>query len=50
MYRTTILPFVVYGYEICRLTLNEKHIFGVFENRMLKIITESGVMKWQGGC
>jgi hypothetical protein len=30
------LPVVLYGYETWSLTLREKHILGVFENRVLR--------------
>jgi hypothetical protein len=36
IYRTMILPFVLYGYEIWSFTLRERHRWKVFENRMPK--------------
>jgi len=33
IYRTIILPVVLYGFEACSLTLREKHMLRVFENR-----------------
>jgi hypothetical protein len=38
IYRTIILPFVLYGCENCSLTLREERRRGVFENRVLKRI------------
>jgi hypothetical protein len=38
IYKTIILPVVLYGYETWSLTLREEHILGVFENRVLKRI------------
>jgi hypothetical protein len=35
MYRTIILPVVLYGCETWSLTLREKHRVRVFENRVL---------------
>jgi len=37
MYRTTILPIVLYGCETWSLTLRELHRLRVFENRALRI-------------
>jgi hypothetical protein len=37
IYRTVILPVVMYGCETLSLTLGEEHRLRVFENRMLKI-------------
>jgi hypothetical protein len=36
IYRTTILPAVLYGYEIWSLTMREKHRLRVSENRVLR--------------
>jgi hypothetical protein len=38
IYRTIILPVVLYGYENWSLTLREKHRLRVFENRVLRRI------------
>jgi hypothetical protein len=38
IYKTIILPVVLYGCETRSLTLREEHRLGVFENRMLKRI------------
>jgi hypothetical protein len=38
IYRTVILPFVLYGCEIWSLTLREEHMLRVFENRVLRRI------------
>jgi hypothetical protein len=38
MYKTIILPVVLYGCETLSLTLTEEHRLGVFENRVLKRI------------
>jgi hypothetical protein len=36
IYRTVILPVVLYGYETSSLTLREEHRLSVFENRVLR--------------
>jgi hypothetical protein len=36
IYRTIILPVVLYGYETWSLTLREEHRLGVFESRVLR--------------
>ena len=36
IYRTIILPVVLYGWETWSLTLREKHRLKVFENRVLR--------------
>jgi len=41
IYRTVILPVVLYGCETCSLTVREKHRLLVFENRVLRIILGS---------
>ena len=38
IYRTIILPVVLYGYETWSLTLREEHRLRVFENRVLRRI------------
>ena len=38
MYRTIILPFVLYGCETWSLTLREERRLRVFENRVLRRI------------
>ena len=38
LYRTIILPVVLYGYENLLLTLRVKHKLKVFENRVLRRI------------
>jgi hypothetical protein len=38
IYKTIILPVVLYGCETWSLTLREEHRLRVFENRVLKII------------
>jgi hypothetical protein len=38
IYKTIILPVVLYGCEIWSLTLREEHRFRVFENRVLRRI------------
>jgi hypothetical protein len=38
IYRTIILPVVLYGYESWSLTLREEHKLRVFENRVLRRI------------
>jgi hypothetical protein len=38
IYKTIILPVVLYGCETLSLTLREKHRLGVFENRVLRRI------------
>jgi hypothetical protein len=36
IYKTTILPVVLYGCEIWSVTLREEHRLRVFENRVLR--------------
>jgi hypothetical protein len=36
IYKTIILPLVLYGCEIWSLTLREEHRLRVFENRVLR--------------
>ena len=38
MYRTIILPLVLYGCETCALTVREELRLRVFENRVLRMI------------
>jgi hypothetical protein len=38
IYKTIILPVVLYGYESWSLTLREEHRLRVFENRVLRRI------------
>jgi hypothetical protein len=38
IYKTVILPVVLYGYENWSLTLREEHRLRVFENRVLRKI------------
>jgi hypothetical protein len=38
MYKTILLPVVLYGCETWSLTLREDHRLGVFENRVLRRI------------
>jgi hypothetical protein len=38
IYKTIILPVVLYGCETCSLTLREEHKLRVFENRVLRRI------------
>jgi hypothetical protein len=40
IYKTLILPVVLYGYETWSLTLREEHKLRVFENRVLRRIFE----------
>jgi hypothetical protein len=41
MYRTIILPVVLYGYESWSLTLREESRLRVFENRVLRRMSGS---------
>ena len=38
IFRTIILPVVLYGFETWSLTLNEEHRLRLFENRVLRRI------------
>jgi hypothetical protein len=40
IYKTIILPVVLYGYETWSLTLREEHALRVFQNRVLRRIFE----------
>jgi hypothetical protein len=50
MYRTIILPLVLYGCETWSLTLREEHRFRVFENRVLRRIFGPKRGEVTGGC
>jgi hypothetical protein len=41
IYKTIILPFVLYGCETWSLILSEEHTLRVFENRVLRRISGS---------
>jgi hypothetical protein len=43
IYKTIILPVVLYGCETWSLTLREEHRLRVFENRVLRRILTEGV-------
>jgi hypothetical protein len=45
IYRTIILPVVLYGCEISSLTLREERRLGVFENRVLRKVSGSKINK-----
>jgi hypothetical protein len=45
IYKTIILPVVLYGWETCSLTLKEEHRLRVFENRVLRRILFRREMK-----
>jgi hypothetical protein len=46
IYKTIILPVVLYGCETLSLTLRDKHRLGVFDSRALKkILIPKGVEK-----
>jgi hypothetical protein len=38
IYKTIILPVILYGCETCSLTLREEHRLRVFENKVLRRI------------
>jgi hypothetical protein len=53
IYKTIILPVVLYGCETLSLTLREKHRLRVFENRILRRIfgpKKDEVMENGGSC
>ena len=50
IYRTIILPVVLYGCETWSLTLREEHRLRVFENRVLKRIFGPGRDEVTGQC
>jgi hypothetical protein len=45
MYRTIILPVVLYGCKTWTLILGEEHRLRVFENRVLRIFGENCIMR-----
>jgi hypothetical protein len=51
IYKTIILPAVLYGCETWSLTLREEHILRVFENRVVRRIsgpkTDEVIGKWR---
>jgi hypothetical protein len=51
IYKTIILPVVLYGCEIWSLTLREEHKMGVFENKVLRRIfgpkTDEVIGEWR---
>jgi hypothetical protein len=49
IYKTIILPVVLYGRETWFLTLREEHRVKEFENRVLKRISEPKREEWEGG-
>jgi hypothetical protein len=46
LYKTIILPVILYECETSPFTLREKHRLGAFENRVLRKIFEP---KWEAG-
>jgi hypothetical protein len=53
IYKTVILPVVLYGYKTWPLTLREEHRLRVFENRVLKEYLDLRGMRWRenrGSC
>jgi hypothetical protein len=48
IYRTVILPVVLYGCETCSVTLREDYRLRVFENRVLRRIFGPKVDKVRG--
>jgi hypothetical protein len=50
IYKTIILPVVLYGCETLSLTLREEHILSVFENRVLRSIFGPKRDEVTGGC
>jgi hypothetical protein len=47
IYKTIILPVVLYGCETWSLTLREERRLRVFEDRVLRRILDQREMKWQ---
>jgi hypothetical protein len=45
IYKTIILPVVLYGCEIWSLTLKEEHRLRLFENKVLRRISDQRGMK-----
>jgi hypothetical protein len=50
IYKTIILPVVLYGFEIWSLTLREEHRLRVFENKVLRRIFGPKREEVAGGC
>jgi hypothetical protein len=49
IFKTIILPVVLYGWETCSLTLREEHKLRMFENRVLRRIFGPKREKLAGG-
>jgi hypothetical protein len=49
IYKTTILPVILYGCETWSLTLREEHRLKVFENKVLRKIFETKSDEVTGG-
>jgi hypothetical protein len=49
IYKTVILPLVLYGHEIWSLTLREKHRLRMCQNKVLRRIFELKTFKVTGG-
>ena len=47
VYRTVILPVVLYGFETWSLTLKEEHRLRMFENRVLRKIYGPKKEEWR---
>ena len=47
VYRTVILPVVLYGFETWSLTLKEEHRLRMFENRVLRKIYGPKREEWR---
>jgi hypothetical protein len=45
VYRTVVIPFVLYGCETWSLTLREEHRLRVFERRVLRRYLDLGGMR-----
>jgi hypothetical protein len=50
IYKTVILPVILYGYETWSLTLREEHRLRVFENKVLRRIFGPKRHEGTGGC
>ncbi|PNF29011.1 hypothetical protein B7P43_G14712, partial [Cryptotermes secundus] len=48
IYKTIILPVVLYGCETLSLTLREEHRLRVFENRVIIRMIKSRRLRWAG--
>jgi hypothetical protein len=48
IYRTIILPVVLYGYETWSFTLREAHMLRMFKNRVLRKVFGSSREKVMG--